>query len=122
MEHSRTRGADVRKQPLRTLGWIAGLMLLSAGMAPSAEEAERQPDPTRYDMDFRFTYVPVTYPFKGPLDFKFDSMHALFEYGARCAEAGRLWTTLQHAINEALRAAATTSRQTDDCPVPDGGP
>ena len=76
----------------------------------------------RYQMDFRFTYVPVTYPFKGPLDFKFPSMHALFEFGAHCAEAGRLWTTLQQAMSEAQHAAATPSQLTDDCPVSNAGP
>jgi predicted acylesterase/phospholipase RssA len=76
----------------------------------------------RYEMDFRFTYVPVTYPFKGPLDFKFSSMHALFEFGARCAEAGRLWTTLQQAMGEAQHAATTMSQQTDDCPVSNARP
>lgn len=76
----------------------------------------------RYEMDFRFTYVPVTYPYKGPLDFKFSSMHALFEYAARCAQAGRLWTTLQQAISEAQHTATTTSQQTDECPVSNAGP
>jgi len=71
----------------------------------------------RNQMDFHFTYIPVTYPFKGPLDFKFSSMHALFEFGANCAQAGRLWTTLQQAMNEAEHAATTISQQTDECPV-----
>jgi hypothetical protein len=76
----------------------------------------------RYQMDFRFTYIPVTYPFKGPLDFKFPTMHALFEYGARCAQSGQLWTTLQQAMDEAEQSATRISQLTDDCPVSNAGP
>jgi len=36
-------------------------------------------------MNFRFSSIPVDYPFRGPLDFQQSSMRALFNYGADCA-------------------------------------
>jgi hypothetical protein len=38
-------------------------------------------------------------------------MQALFDYGARCAQSGQLWTTLDETMNT-IAAAAPVSKQT----------
>lgn len=42
-------GTGARKRPARPLIWIAGLLLVVVGLGPSAEEATRREDPSRYD-------------------------------------------------------------------------
>jgi hypothetical protein len=51
-----------------------------------------------YDMNFRFSSIPIDYPFQGPLDFAPSSMRALFNYGVDCGQEGRLWTTVEQAM------------------------
>lgn len=70
----------------------------------------------RHGMPLRFSYIPVTFPYQGSLDFKPSSMRALFEYGARCAEAGVLWTTAAQAIENEQRIATSPPRQDELCP------
>jgi predicted acylesterase/phospholipase RssA len=45
----------------------------------------------RHGMTFRFTELPVGYPFPGLLDFRAATIQALFNYAAKCAANGRLW-------------------------------
>jgi hypothetical protein len=45
----------------------------------------------RHGMAFRFTELPVGYPFPGLLDFRAATIQALFNYAAKCAANGRLW-------------------------------
>jgi predicted acylesterase/phospholipase RssA len=52
----------------------------------------------RYDMNFRFSSIPIAYPFRGPLDFEESSVRALFNYGVDCGRQGRLWTTVEQAM------------------------
>lgn len=70
-----------------------------------------------FGMHFRFTYLPMSYPDHGSLDFKFSNMHSLFDYGVRCAEAGQLWTTLNQAIDEGQRGATQLPIRSYRCPV-----
>jgi predicted acylesterase/phospholipase RssA len=78
----------------------------------------------KYDMNFRFSSVPTDYPFQGPLDFRQSSMRALFNYGADCAQAGRLWTNVEQAMAHAQGAMATgfVNRQASDPQVPSSCP
>ena len=71
----------------------------------------------RLDLTLSFSSIPVTYPYKGTLGFDNDTMHALFEYGARCAEAGRFWMTFDEAMERGRELASTSTTQSDDCPV-----
>jgi predicted acylesterase/phospholipase RssA len=73
-----------------------------------------------HGMQFHFSYIPMTYPYQGSLDFKPPAMQALFDYGMRCAEQGRLWTTIEQAIEEGKRTATTLPKQSDECPVASG--
>lgn len=45
----------------------------------------------RHRMNAVFTYIPQSYPFSGPFNFKRDAMRQLFDYGAACAAAGQVW-------------------------------
>ncbi|HLQ25635.1 MAG TPA: patatin-like phospholipase family protein [Acidiferrobacterales bacterium] len=59
----------------------------------------------RQGMSLRFSEIPVDYPFQGPLDFHASNLQALFNYAAECAFEGRLWTTIDQALNRGERAA-----------------
>lgn len=52
----------------------------------------------KYGMNLRLTAIPVGYPFHGPLDFSKSASLKLFNYGADCAQKGRLWTTFEQAV------------------------
>jgi predicted acylesterase/phospholipase RssA len=79
----------------------------------------------KYDMRFRFSSIPNDYAFRGPLDFERSSMQALFNYGADCAQDGRLWTTVEQAITRNLgmipvgfdRQRASDERNAPSCPL-----
>jgi patatin-like phospholipase len=70
----------------------------------------------RYHMEFLFTYIPVRHAFAGPLDFSHDTMHSLFNYGAHCAEADQLWSTMEDAVERGPEVARAGLRHTEDCP------
>ena len=74
-----------------------------------------------FGMHFRFTYLPISYPDHGSLDFKFSNMHSLFDYGVRCAEARQLWTTLIQAIDEGQRGATQMPIRSNRCPAAPAG-
>jgi predicted acylesterase/phospholipase RssA len=42
---------------------------------------------------FEFAAIPAAYPQGNAFDFRTASMRSLFQFGYRCAEAGRLWTS-----------------------------
>jgi predicted acylesterase/phospholipase RssA len=75
----------------------------------------------KYRMSVQSTYLPFDYPKYGSADFRASTMQALFDYGVRCAQSGRLWTTLDETMNTV--AAATPASQTRmvdqqvECPV-----
>jgi hypothetical protein len=78
-----------------------------------------------HGMEFQFTAVPTDYPQVSALDFRPATMRSLFQYGATCAEQGRLWTTVDQAIARADRAVAQSQQarppskeqQTPECPL-----
>jgi predicted acylesterase/phospholipase RssA len=59
----------------------------------------------RNQMAFHFTVIPRDYPYEGSLAFEREEMHALFEYGRRCAAEGLIWVDERQAL---ARAEATT--------------
>jgi predicted acylesterase/phospholipase RssA len=106
---------STRERPIAVLrkSFSAGLThSLRSSLELTAAFAQRN------GMDFHLSYIPMSYPYQGSLSLKFPAMHALFDYGARCAETGRLWTTLEQAIQEEQQAASTLPRTTEDCPAP----
>jgi hypothetical protein len=75
----------------------------------------------KYRMSVESTYLPFDYPKYSSADFHAVSMRPLFEYGARCAESGHLWTTMDNTMATATVAAAEpASRGTPvACPLRD---
>jgi predicted acylesterase/phospholipase RssA len=71
----------------------------------------------RHRMDLEFSYIPTTYPYRGALDFETDELRRLFEFGARCAESGKLWTRLEAAVEEG-RKTLTAPVSPPTCPGP----
>jgi len=75
----------------------------------------------RYGMNLRLTLIPIDYPFQGPLDFQESASRQLFDYGADCAQSGRLWTTVEQSITRNQRALPMgfeKNKQNDTKPVP----
>jgi predicted acylesterase/phospholipase RssA len=78
-----------------------------------------------HSMELQFTAVPADYPNVNALDFRPATMRSLFQFGASCAEQGRLWTTLDQAIARADTGVAQWQRtrpalkeaRTPECPL-----
>ena len=77
----------------------------------------------KYRMSVRSTYLPFDYPKYSSADFRASTMRPLFEYGARCAQSGRLWTTLDETMDTVAKAAPASKRtpvdQKIECPLRD---
>ncbi|MBV8031359.1 MAG: patatin-like phospholipase family protein [Betaproteobacteria bacterium] len=72
----------------------------------------------RNGMEFRFTVIPASYPFLGPLSFETSSIQSLFSYGRRCAASGRLWSSIERAflpLREVSEGGANNAQE-PDCP------
>jgi predicted acylesterase/phospholipase RssA len=65
----------------------------------------------KYRMSVQSTYLPFDYPKYSSSDFRESTMRPLFEYGARCAESGRLWTTMDETM-ATVATAAPAAKQT----------
>jgi len=67
--------------------------------------------------------LPFDYPKYSSADFRASTMRPLFEYGARCAQSGRLWTTMDETMDTVAKAAAASKRtpvdQEVECPLRD---
>jgi predicted acylesterase/phospholipase RssA len=108
------RPQTTRERPVAviTRSFSTGLMHSSRRALELSAEFARQ-----YQMDFHFSYIPLNYPFAGPFNFKAPVMQALFDYGLRCAEAGRLWMTFEQAVEHSDKAARSVLKLSDDCPL-----
>ena len=77
----------------------------------------------KYRMSVRSTYLPFDYPKYSSADFRGSTMRPLFEYGARCAQSGRLWTTMDETMDTVAKAAPASKRtpvdQKVECPLRD---
>src|SRR5450631_2366286 len=78
----------------------------------------------KYRMSVQSTYLPFDYPKYSSADFRASTMRPLFEYGARCAQSGRLWTTLDETMDTLAAAAPAWNRtptvdQEVECPLRD---
>jgi predicted acylesterase/phospholipase RssA len=67
---------------------------------------------------FQFAAIPVAYPPLNSFDFRTPTMRSLFEFGYRCAQAGRLWTSSRSAGSDANRDGTATGPP-DQCPADD---
>jgi len=77
--------------------------------------------------------LPFDYPKYSSSDFRASTMRPLFEYGARCAASGHLWTTMDETMATVATAAPVSKRTSPvnaevECPLRDaqfaaaGGP
>ena len=78
----------------------------------------------KYRMSVQSTYLPFDYPQYSSADFRASTMRPLFDYGARCAQSGRLWTTLDETMDTVAAAAPASNRtpnvgQEAECPLRD---
>ncbi len=77
----------------------------------------------KYRMSVQSTYLPFDYPQYNSADFRTSTMRPLFDYGARCAQNGHLWTTLEETMDTVARAERASNRvpvaQTVECPLRD---
>ena len=76
----------------------------------------------KYRMSVQSTYLPFDYPKYSSADFRASTMRPLFQYGVRCAQSGRLWTTMDETMDTVAAAAPPTKRiapvdQDVECPL-----
>jgi predicted acylesterase/phospholipase RssA len=75
----------------------------------------------KYRMSVRSTYLPFDFPQYSSADFRASTMRPLFEYGARCAQGGRLWTTMDETMDTVAKAPPVSKRtsldQKVECPL-----
>ena len=111
-------GAQARTTPVRTLPILsrsitAALQSSSrAGVEVALSLAQRD------DMNLLLTEIPNDYPFTGPLDLARVKMKALFDFGARCAQENKLWTTPREMLDRIELAYKTPNNATPECPAP----
>ncbi len=70
-----------------------------------------------YGMQFVLTSIPDGYAYGGPLDFEPAHMRELFEFAKRCAEKGRLWSSLADAYRSGINARAPGEGGSTECPA-----
>jgi hypothetical protein len=68
---------------------------------------------------FQFAAIPVAYPQLNSFDFRTPTMRSLFQYGYKCAQAGRLWTSSRDAGREDANRDDTGTAQSNQCPADD---
>ena len=77
----------------------------------------------KYRMSVRSTYLPFDFPQYSSADFRASTMRPLFEYGARCAQSGHLWTTMDETMDTVAKALPVSKRtrlnQQVECPLRD---
>jgi predicted acylesterase/phospholipase RssA len=68
---------------------------------------------------FQFAAIPVGYPQLDPFDFRTPTMRSLFQYGYKCAQAGRLWISTRGVGSDAAGRTGAVASQNTPCPVDD---
>jgi predicted acylesterase/phospholipase RssA len=68
---------------------------------------------------FKFAAIPVAYPQLNSFDFSTPTMRSLFQYGYKCAQAGRLWTSSRAVAREDAIRDDTGTGQPNQCPADD---
>ena len=78
----------LRTRPILSRSVSAGLNhMLRTTLELTASDAQLR------GAQFQFAAIPGGYPKLNSFDFRTSSMKSLFQYGAKCAQAGRLWTS-----------------------------
>jgi predicted acylesterase/phospholipase RssA len=107
-----------RLQPIVARTFSAALKHMSRAQVVGVDQFAE-----KYRMLVRSTYLPFDYPQYSSADFRASTMRPLFDYGARCAQDGRLWTTLDETMDTVAKAIPASKRASVDqkveCPLRD---
>ena len=107
-----------RLRPIVTRSFSVALKHMSRAQVVAVDQFAE-----KYRMSVQSTYLPFDYPKYSSADFRASTMRPLFEYGARCAQSGRLWTTLDETMDTVAKAAPAWKRtpvdQKVECPLRD---
>jgi predicted acylesterase/phospholipase RssA len=68
---------------------------------------------------FQFAAIPVAYPQLNSFDFNTPNMRSLFQFGYKCAQAGRLWTSSRSVGRDESNRDDSGSSQSSPCPADD---
>jgi predicted acylesterase/phospholipase RssA len=68
---------------------------------------------------FQFAAIPVAYPQLDSFDFRTPTMRSLFQFGYKCAQAGRLWNSSRSAGRSDANRDDAGTRQPIQCPADD---
>lgn len=109
-----TEPKTTRRTPEAVLSRSLSAALMSASRRALVAAADFA---RRYDIRFRFTYLPMNFNYRGPLDFSYSNMHTLFDYGVRCAAAGRIWTNMSKAVMDRQLAGSEPPMISAACPA-----
>jgi predicted acylesterase/phospholipase RssA len=68
---------------------------------------------------FQFAAIPVAYPQLDSFDFRTPTMRSLFQFGYKCAQAGRLWTSSRSIEPDDAKRDDLGPGQPKQCPADD---
>jgi predicted acylesterase/phospholipase RssA len=103
----------LRARPILYRSVSAGLNhMLRTTLELTATDAELE------GAQFEFAAIPVAYPHLNSFDFRTPTMRSLFQYGYKCAQAGRLWTSSRDVGREDASSDEAGTRQ-NRCPADD---
>jgi predicted acylesterase/phospholipase RssA len=104
----------LRARPILSRSVSAGLNhMLRTTLELTATDAELE------GARFQFAAIPVAYPHLNSFDFRTPTMRSLFQYGYKCAQSGRLWTSSRDVGPEDANRADTRTGQPNRCPADD---
>ena len=69
---------------------------------------------------FQFAAIPVAYPQLNSFDFRTSTMKSLFQFGYKCAQAGRLWTPSRSVGQDDASSDDAGTGRSNPCPADDG--
>jgi len=103
----------MRARPILYRSVSAGLNhMLRTTLELTATDAELE------GAQFEFAAIPVAYPHLNSFDFRTAAMRSLFQYGYKCAQSGRLWSSSRDAGREDANRDKGTG-QPNRCPADD---
>jgi predicted acylesterase/phospholipase RssA len=103
----------LRARSILTRSVSAGLNhMLRTTLELTATDAELQ------GAQFEVAAIPVAYPQLDSFDFSTQSMRSLFEFGYKCARAGRLWTSSRN-VGRGVGNHDISTGQPSQCPADD---
>jgi hypothetical protein len=68
---------------------------------------------------FQFAAIPIAYPQLDSFDFLTPTMRSLFQFGYKCAQAGRRWSSSKSAGHDEANRGDTGIGQPNHCPADD---